>query len=69
MTIVGKMRCHNALCGGTHHDHKYIVACHLPRGSKLRWREDIAEGLPSVRESRVKITRLPTTKCLIYTPL
>ena len=30
-----------------------IVACHLPRGSKLQWREDIGEELPSARESRV----------------
>ncbi len=33
-----------------------IVACHLPRGSKLWWREDIGEGLPSMRKSRIKIT-------------
>ncbi len=31
----------------------YIVACHLPRGSKLRWCEDMGGKLPSVRESRV----------------
>ena len=28
---------------------KHIVAFHLPRGSKLRWREDMEGGLPSVR--------------------
>ena len=27
-----------------------IVACHLPRGSKLRWREDMGGGLPNARE-------------------
>ena len=27
----------------------YIVSCHLPRGSKLRWREDIGGELPSAR--------------------
>ncbi len=31
----------------------YIVACHLPRGSKLRWREDMGGKLPSTRESRI----------------
>ncbi len=25
---------------------EYIVACHLPRGSKLLWREDKGEELP-----------------------
>ncbi len=24
----------------------YIVACHLPRGSNVRWREDMGGGLP-----------------------
>ncbi len=28
---------------------KCIVACHLPRGSKLRWREDMGGGLPNGR--------------------
>ncbi len=31
----------------------FIVACHLPRGSKLRWCEDMGGKLPSVRGSRV----------------
>ena len=26
--------------------YQYIVACHLPRGSKLQWREDMGGGLP-----------------------
>ncbi len=34
---------------------EYIVACHLPRGSKLRWCEDMGGGLPNVRNSN-KIT-------------
>ena len=25
----------------------YIVTCHLPRGSKLRWLEDMGGGLPN----------------------
>ncbi len=25
-----------------------IVVCHLPRGSKLRWREDMGGGLPKI---------------------
>ncbi len=31
----------------------YIVACHLPRGSKLRWPEVMGGGLPSARELHV----------------
>ncbi len=31
----------------------YIVACHLPRGSKLRWLEDMGGGLTSAWEPRV----------------
>ena len=27
-----------------------IVACHLPQGSKIRWREDMGGGLTSARE-------------------
>ncbi len=30
---------------------KNIVECHLPRGSKLRWREDMSGGLPNLRGS------------------
>ncbi len=47
-----------------------IVAWHLPRGSKLRWHEDMSGGLPSALEPRVgwslqsisllRITRLST---------
>ncbi len=32
----------------------HIVVCHLPRGSKLRWREDMGGGLPNTREPRVQ---------------
>ncbi len=28
---------------------QYIVTCHLPRGYKLRWREDMGGGLPNAR--------------------
>ncbi len=31
----------------------YIVACHLPRGSKLRWREDIGEELTIINHKRL----------------
>ena len=31
----------------------YIVTCHLPRVSKLRWREDIGGKLPSAQGSRI----------------
>ncbi len=31
----------------------YIVECHLPRGSKLRWREDMGGKLPSVWGLRI----------------
>ena len=31
----------------------YIVACHLHRGSELRWREDMSGGLQNVRRRRV----------------
>ncbi len=31
----------------------YVVAYHLPRGSKLRWHEDMGGGLTSVRKPRV----------------
>ncbi len=32
----------------------HMVACHLPRGSKLWWREDMwGGGLPNAREPRV----------------
>ncbi len=32
---------------------QYIVACHLPRGSKLRWREDMGGGLPNTLRPRI----------------
>ncbi len=38
--------CHHLYCLG-----KYIVACHLPRGSKLRWCGDIDGKLPSASEN------------------
>ncbi len=34
----------------------YIVACHLPRGSKLRWREDMGGGLPNARGPRIGLS-------------
>ena len=37
----------------------HIVACHLPRGSKLRWLEDMGRGLPSAWESlRIQLISL-----------
>ena len=29
-----------------------MIACHLPRGPKLRWREDMGGGLPNARGPR-----------------
>ncbi len=43
----------------SHCTREYIVACHLPRGSKLRWREDMGGGLPN----NVKYTLLNTDLC------
>ena len=37
-------------CGTLKSD--YIVACHLPRGSKLQWREDMGGVLPNAREPK-----------------
>ncbi len=31
----------------------HIVVCHLPEGSKIRWREDMGGGLTSAREPHV----------------
>ncbi len=32
---------------------EYIVACHLPRGSNVRWREDIGGGLKARRYAQM----------------
>ncbi len=40
--------------------HKYIVACHLPRGSKLWWRENMSGGLPNARGPRIGWSLQPT---------
>ncbi len=41
---------------------KYIFACHLPRGSKLRWRKDMGGGLPSTRNNKIT-----DQQCLTHT--
>ncbi len=33
----------------------YIVACHLPRGSNVRWREDIGGGLKARRYAQMAV--------------
>ena len=36
----------------------HFVACHLPRGSKLRWREDMGGWLPNARGPRITPNRI-----------
>ncbi len=40
---------------------KHIVTCHLPRGSKLQWHEDIGGGLPSALPRALAEASLRTT--------
>ena len=39
---------------------QYSVSCHLPRGSKLRWREDMGGVLPNARGLRIGWRLQPT---------
>ena len=38
----------------------HIVACRLPRGSKLRWREDMGGGFPKRAGPRIGWSLQPT---------
>ncbi len=42
-----------------------IVARHLPRGSKLQWREDMSGGLPSTWNNKI-INQQSLTHTFIY---
>ncbi len=39
---------------------QHIVACHLPRAPKLRWREDMGGGLQKARKPRTGYSLQPT---------